>query len=124
MTHKEFLDAMYDSKAPSPTLHKEQEIEKIKDWIETSLDGDAHGPWVRAPLFQVIEDVAELMAPRIATKLNEVRTTALQEALEAVEMEADSYFQGLVVIPNPQATKESFMEKLRAKLQALQTPKD
>ncbi len=42
-------------------------VEKLRDWIETALDADAHGKWVSPPSFKVIQDVAELLAPRINT---------------------------------------------------------
>jgi ribonucleotide reductase beta subunit family protein with ferritin-like domain len=46
-------------------LIEEQREEDLKDWIETCLDADAHGSWHRAPTFTIIQDVAELLAPRI-----------------------------------------------------------
>jgi len=59
--------------------------EEIKNWIETCLDGDAHGKWKRAPLFSVLEDVAELMAPRIVLKIDQALTAEREQFNTAVE---------------------------------------
>lgn len=64
--------------------------EEIKDWIETCLDADAHGKWVRAPRFQVIEDVAELMAPRILSML-QAREEWLVSKVEKLETFREKY---------------------------------
>ncbi len=52
--------------------------EEIKEWIEDSLDNDAHGKWVRAPKFDIIQDVAELMSPRFIRKLQEQKNTIVE----------------------------------------------
>jgi len=57
--------------------------EEIKNWIETCLDGDAHGKWKRAPLFSVLEDVAELMAPRIVLKIDQALSEFFCQYIEA-----------------------------------------
>lgn len=63
------------SERPAPQKDT-QSVEEIKDWIETALDADAHGKWVRSPQFHIIEDVAELMAPRIHTLLTHLSQEA------------------------------------------------
>jgi hypothetical protein len=65
--------------------------EEIKDWIETCLDGDAHGKWVRAPLFSVIEDVAELMAPRIVLKIDQALTAHTERIVGEIEKTQNKY---------------------------------
>lgn len=60
--------------------------EKIEDWIETALDADAHGSWIRAPKYEIIEDVAERMAPRIEKLITEQRRRAKEEAVEYIKL--------------------------------------
>lgn len=52
--------------------------EEIKEWIEDSLDNDAHGKWFRAPNFNIIQDVANLMSPRFIRKLQEQKNTIIE----------------------------------------------
>lgn len=73
------------------TLQEEREaiVEYLRDWIETALDADAHGSWHKAPNFDIIQDVAELMAPRIADKLlsHEEKVVARLRDEEAKKLE-------------------------------------
>jgi hypothetical protein len=58
-------------------INKDMEEEEIKEWIEDCLDDEAHGNWFRAPNFNIIQDVAELMSPRFMRKLQEQKNTIM-----------------------------------------------
>ena len=47
------------------------------------------------------------------------RTQLLEEFEEIVGEGIDDYFKGLIMIPNPQATKESLKQEIRDKLKTL-----
>jgi hypothetical protein len=72
------------------TVDSEWEEGKIKDWIETCLDGDAHGEWFRAPQFVIIEDMSELMAPRIAEKVLTLITSVRSEERDLLKSKIDT----------------------------------
>ena len=65
----------------------QNKVEKIKDWIETCLDVDAHGKWVRAPKFEILEDVADLMAPWIVEMLSQREKEFAQKLHDRLEGE-------------------------------------
>lgn len=69
----------------------EGEIENMKDWIETSLDAAAHGKWFRAPNFEIIQDVAEILAPQIVRHTSTLSDSTLREVLAEVEEDEPPY---------------------------------
>ena len=52
--------------------------------MKTILDADAHGKRFRTPYFEILEDVAELLAPRFAQKIQQAQDKKVEEITKII----------------------------------------